>query len=72
MDKYYKLSVLRETKQGAALESFYLEISKNKSKIVLYTPGKITGKILNSRLERITKEEINQAIFRHNLDRSHS
>jgi hypothetical protein len=72
MRKYYKLSVLRETNEGAAWESFYLEMDWNKSKIVLhYAPSEIMGRVLNSKLERITEEETKKAISNSNIDHGH-
>jgi len=71
MYKYYKLSVLREDKQGADWESFYLEINGEKPKIILYVPGRIMGGVSNSKLEKITEKEIKEAISESNIDHGH-
>lgn len=73
MAEYYKLSVLRETRQGAAWELFYLEIDRDKSKVILhYAPAEIEGGgVSNSKLERITEEEKDNAISESNVDHGH-
>lgn len=71
MREYYKLSVLREDKQRADWESFYLEIDGKEPKIVLHVPSRTIGAVSNSKLEKITEEEIKEAISESNIDHGH-
>ena len=71
MGEYYKLSVLREAKQRADWEHFYLEINGDKSKIVLYVSSRVVGEVSNSKLEKITEKETKKAISESNVDHGH-
>ena len=55
MEEYYKLSLLREVKDGAEWEDIYIEIGEN-PKIIAHIPQ--TMRPLNSKLEKISKEKV--------------
>ncbi len=55
---YYKLSLLRKTKYGAAWDNIYLEINNGEPKIIAHDPD--TRRPLNSKIETISEEDVKE------------
>ena len=57
MIEYYKLSLLRNAEHGEVLilDKIYLEINGEESRVMEYKSRQ--GKLLNSKLEKISKDE---------------
>ena len=57
MPEYYKLSLLRRTRDGADWEEIYLEINGQKSRVIAHLPDSEQVRLLNSKLEKISGKE---------------
>jgi len=57
MPEYYRLSLLRRTRDGADWEEIYLEINGGKSEVIGFLPDSVQTRPLSSSLEKISEEE---------------
>ena len=69
MLEYYRLSLLRPIPTGAIWEDIYFEKEGNKFKIITHTPQ--TNPPLNSKLEKISEEDLKKELSELDIDCRH-
>ncbi|MBA7676722.1 hypothetical protein ES703_84966 [subsurface metagenome] len=62
MIEYYKLSLLKKTKDGAVWDEIYLEMNGEKSRVMDYGFRSNESRPLNSKLEKISDEEAKEIL----------